>query len=789
MPEEEPTPAATEVRFRNLMHEVTTGGTPCAGVLHIHSFLRPLLTKNVCIDPWVPEVLEALLALIPQSSFIGVDPAVLVELTHQIAVAGTRRPEVRTLPGYDDSIAILRKAAALQFAFVGEPASAFQQLLDSEAVAPHPEFPDALTGGVLLDAYKRILANSTAADQLPADGWKGLLDQWEALISGSRGGVAVPVVEFRPGVSQGQWAGLRMIRYESFGRSTDGSDHIQASVTVVGVHDTVVSTFTPAIAAARSHAIASRGLDPTGFRVRCRIQFDGDQGLHSGRSANLGLATLAACHFTDLLDRRETYRVQPGVAMTGDIDAAGAVLPVDSAALRAKVAAVFHSWISTFVVPASQLAAAQETVQVLRERYPRRHLHILPAKSLQDVFYDRRLTLYTHIGPIRHLVRKAWKQKRIIVVAIILVLLAAIGRLLYGPLDKHPATWSIEGENIVVRNRIGEVLDRIAVGSETALQADEGGKADVGRQLATLADVDKDGIKELIWAESSDIDSNGPSSVSCKKPGADTLLWTIEAYRPFVRKFTGRPLTGSFQWFHVTAGDHDADGRTEVYFLGTSSGFLSLLLKLDGLTGQEEGAYVHAGHLSDLKAVDLNNDGTRELLLCGVNNSHLAACLVVLRPEDITGYSPHTSVYGLDSVRDAHEHAYLLIPRTIVGEVFRMQVKYNIARYIKVHKRERQFSIVLEDAFVNAQAMEEDVSSTIEARFDHDLRLVDVSTGDDFDSLYEDLRGRGKVPDVERELYIVRYEQLVLGSPWLRSPGAAATTSRGEQIPNEPPSR
>ena len=78
------------------------------------------------------------------------------------------------------------------------------------------------------------------------------------------------------------------------------------------------------------------------------------------------------------------------------------------------------------------------------------------------------------------------------------------------------------------------------------------------------------------------------------------------------------------------------------------------------------GEYWNSGTFTDFTAVDLNGDGTKELLACAQNNGYHKACLIVLDPYNMNGGSPqlgdaYTTSPGLER---GTEKYYILFPKT-----------------------------------------------------------------------------------------------------------------------------
>ncbi|RJQ65753.1 MAG: hypothetical protein C4519_27365, partial [Desulfobacteraceae bacterium] len=80
-------------------------------------------------------------------------------------------------------------------------------------------------------------------------------------------------------------------------------------------------------------------------------------------------------------------------ALTGDVDAAGRLLPVNPDTLPLKLEAAFFSRLEAVGVPAGQAEAARDLVRPWAAQFPRRRFDIIPLETLRDLFDDRRCAL------------------------------------------------------------------------------------------------------------------------------------------------------------------------------------------------------------------------------------------------------------------------------------------------------------------------------------------------------------------------------------------------------------
>ena len=141
-------------------------------------------------------------------------------------------------------------------------------------------------------------------------------------------------------------------------------------------------------------------------------------------------AAAAALVANDVFYRRDRiyYHFRAGFALTGDVDAAGNILPVNSDSLAVKLERVFWSPMETVGIPAEQEAEAREIVQNLHSQHPQRNLDIVPLQHIRQLFQDHRISQRNWSTPLTWAYRRA-NKKHLTVSGIFLML--AINVLLF----------------------------------------------------------------------------------------------------------------------------------------------------------------------------------------------------------------------------------------------------------------------------------------------------------------------------------------------------------------------
>ena len=218
---------------------------------------------------------------------------------------------------------------------------------------------------------------------------------------------------------------------------------------------------------------------------------------HSGRSANVALAAAFYCEMLKSEEQAEYFRLNPAICITGDVNEDGKVLSVENESLRLKAEAAFFSWAQAFVVPATQLNETLQYLHELNDEFPNRHLPVIGISHIQELFYDRRLTLHYKTDAITHNLKKIWKRKFSVASAfIVIVLLGIIGRLVYGPVDRNPTHATYEGEFAHIRNENGMILKSINVGERFVMTHNENSIQLIPDHIKFF-DLDNDGKNEI----------------------------------------------------------------------------------------------------------------------------------------------------------------------------------------------------------------------------------------------------------------------------------------------------
>lgn len=145
--------------------------------------------------------------------------------------------------------------------------------------------------------------------------------------------------------------------------------------------------------------------------------------------------------------------------------------------------------------------------------------------------------------------------------------------------------------------------------------------------------------------------------------------------------------------------------------------------------------YWHSGFLEKMDVFDVGKDGSKEILLAGVNNGYGAATLVVLDPRNIGGASRQppgdpSQLQGFDTGR---EKAVLFFPRSCINKKFQW---YNFVAALHANN---------ETIRVEVGETPADPDSRVTFVLNQNLEVKEVLPTDRFKTLHRELWLAGKL--------------------------------------------
>lgn len=469
--------------------------------------------------------------------------------------------------------------------------------------------------------------------------------------------------------------------------------------------------------------------------------FELNHAWHAGNSANLALAALFYCEMLKAENKREYFKLNPGIAVTGNIDEQGSVLEVDSETLEQKIEAAFYSWVQVIVVPAVQLEEASLFLEKKEAEYPNRNLFLKGVDKVEEMFFDRRLTLHRKTSLIEHAAKKMWKRKNTAVVTIVfLILLSVIARLLYGPIDKNPVAIEYSGDFLVLENKNGAEVARIEAGSDAMVSLELNYTFN---PKVLLYDLNEDGTNEIIWAKNATNTERNRTFVQAYSVVADSVIWEIPITmdHEFPRQHFELEKTMDVQELGIVR----SGGKIKLAVVANLTMFFPAMVVIVNIgTGEIEQEYVHTGKISDMAAIDINEDGDEEIILTGVNNAFWMASILVLDPENIQGHSPLNGDYVINDLDKADEMHYILMPKTITGEYLSYMEKQAIGYRIFTNEERKTLMVEIYETQRRLGSISE--RSSYFVYLNYDMQATGFATSDLYDIIARELYEEGHIP-------------------------------------------
>lgn len=590
-----------------------------------------------------------------------------------------------------------------------------------------------------------------------------LFKETSALIECKNWNILVPVAE-KYGERQGKNSGygrLRSMTVELYGEAESNlNDELIWTTHIYGAEvPSLGQTKTPINASRKLFELL--GFERTdGSYYRGGVRFEISAAIHNGNSANAAIAALWYSILFKATGQRERYRIHSNIAITGDIDESGNVQPVDEKSIHLKAKAAFFSWASILVIPASQRTLFEDEINRLKERYPQRFLEVISVNRLAEIFYDRRLAEHTVQGRIPYMIRRLKNDySKYVLIPLIIVLLLIVARLVYGPIDKNPQTFSYQGSSLIVENQNGVEVKRLEVGSQTASLYSHPNM--IGKfPLALITDITGDGFNEVIYGKRNRTDeAREVSDVTAYSVKGDSILWKFPLMLnyDFPRQSINTEQEMLIREMGLVQTEH---GPKIVVNANSYFYFQTIVYLIDAKTGSLESEYLHIGQLLDMILQDITEDGVDEVIVSGINNAHWMASLAVLDVENLHGYSPLTRDYKPAEMNKAEELYYLLFPKTPVGSYTNPVMKYNEGQRVNYDVIHETIRIQLEEGRVVFR--EEEGEANLLVTMDKNLKPIGVGTSDVYDIVARQLYEEGeirKIPDFD---YFESYKDSIL---------------------------
>ena len=734
-----PNPIEIEEEFQQAVGDMDGAQSFRYMYFRFFDFTERLKGDVVKYQSYLVQLLDMLPVFTVPITWSGMDPDLLVRYADQIEELSE---QIHRLPP-TDVVQRLRQAAFLQYVCVSKPALAFNQwekLMDTHldhdvaSVIPGKESQKNLLAVKewLLGILSQQLSDAKTVKLL-----RECIHDISTITNEREFGVTIPVVEQN---RSGAWdkteyksGRLRSLTLHESGVSESRDILIRyfpvsGAEPVSEVKNQSVTTVPRALAEKKYPQLAG-----TFFRAHLHYEINGAN--HDGQSSDAAVSALWFTYLTEKAETREHIRLTGQAAITGMLNEDGVIDGVDEDGIKWKVRAAFFSWIDYLVVPMSQYSQFEQELKKLQRNYHSKKCTLIGVNSVEELFYDRRLAEYHYESRMKHSLNKLKKEKfNIIGIPLILILLLIITRLMYGPIDRKPVTFTFVDNFIEIKNSDGYTLKRLPNRDRIDTY--------ISRQ-AQLYDINNDSFQELIYDYQNSEINNGNPVLRAWSSRGDSLLWQSEIKLNYSYPRQLIPDFTNLRVINIEVGQ-SSDGSKVVVNARSTQYFQGVVLIFDAESGELVNEYVNAGIITDMLVTDRNRDGISEILIVGINNAYWSSFIAELNIDEGHGYSPATSDYIPEGIQKANEELYALLPKSMVGEYLTPIDKYNFARDIRYDPQMSEFLVIVTEGRRYFDGDEFDVE--ILFHFDDALKPSGIGTSDAYDVAARDFYREGKIP-------------------------------------------
>ncbi|HMB98834.1 MAG TPA: hypothetical protein VKM36_10150 [Balneolaceae bacterium] len=674
----------------------------------------------------------------------GLDPEVLsryADSIEEISVTIGREPPINVVQR-------LRQAAFLQYICVSEPVRAVSELKKITGNTVPLGFTTKKPGGTTrsnLHKLKSWLQDILSSKPITAKTGEVLnqcIQDIRALTQEREFSVAIPVVERNSAGDEDarsfRFGRLRTLTLHDSGESKN-EDQIIRSFPITGAEPISSLNKGPVSAVPRRMAEEKYPF-LKGRYYRAHLQYEVNGANHQGESSDVAISALWYSFLTEKAESREQVRLTGQAAITGTLNDKGYIGDVDTDGIEWKTRAAFFSWIEILVVPMGQYSQFDRYLTQLKKEYPSKKCILIGINSIEEIFYDRRLALYYQESRFKQSLKKLKKEKfKTVGIPLIVVLLLVIARLMYGPIDQNPVSFSFEDNYIELKNENGSLVKRLQhVDGEREWLVPSNHK-----NMAILEDISGDEKKELVYAFNYMGDHFEKPEIRAWSSSGDSLLWkkSLSLNYNYPRQLVP-PYTNLNVMDMGLA--KSVNGKRVIINANSTQYFQGVILIIDAVTGNLLSEYVHSGVIFDLLIIDRDEDGFSELLISGVNNSYWKAFVAEINVDDAHGYSPSTKDYVPEGIEKAKEDTYILLPKSTVAEYLTIIEKYNIGRQVHYDSQHSEILVMVAEGWRYFEGNE--YTSDLLFHFDENFKPSGIGTSDIYDVAAREFYEEGKIP-------------------------------------------
>jgi len=491
--------------------------------------------------------------------------------------------------------------------------------------------------------------------------------------------------------------------------------------------------------------------------------FDSQDYIYLGCS--LGIGAICLAYNSILINELQTnyFKFRKDCVFSGEISEEGKLVKLDDECLKIKLKTVFFSGYKKFIIPEDNIAEAKIELAHLTDKYPKRKLELIPVNSCEGIFNNLSIVERLNLK-VRQKLKAKYKKNQVVVNLIFVLLFIAISghfiaNFLVPYFDKNPISYDYINDRYLAFNKYGkkvfesEILEKINYDLiKNNYYADK---------RIIIDDINDDGIKEIIYLNSSNLDNLKKRSIYCYQP-SNHLIWSYSIPEKILfYKNQGENYIDNSFIIAISAINDPKTRAKKILYYGNYNDYFPYYIGLLDCNGKFISEFINSGHTGKISIFDIDNDGKDEIIAAGQNNLKMfnSACFIIFDPEFLSGVSPETNPLGDNRI--GLEKYYIILPRTVVLENANLLTGNESS---KMPRNEASFILNRQKSniLVSTRETNDTPSPSILYYFDDKMNLTNIDADDYFEIAYNHLLEKKIIPDITLDEYLNTLKEKIL---------------------------
>jgi len=640
---------AIEEHFRELLHNLVVFQSDRLKVALLTNFFDrlSLRVEPILYQSYYQELLPYLLELVTEEALLFRPIDQLLKLEEVLLFSKELCPDESESADFNQVYQIVKKATAKTYFYLGEWSkglSTFWQEYDSDLYEGILNGLDSVDAGSNRGKFDKFVSIVDRTDGIPLEVGAELHEinqNWEQTVGSPREDCIWTLLTeqqpdsgiFHNEISLGTIS-LLCLKLTMRPSDTD-KDLLLFNNRVMSYNDLIHQQSQDALTAGRN--IFFHGATKSNPLYKMVFSFHDKASFYTGDSLGVAMGLLSVASMSFLHTKKFRYQLRQEVVVTGPIDMIGTVRPISDKALKTKLETVFFSPFKSIVVPEKNRDRATMILQKLNKKYGNRNLNVISVDTLTVCMNESAVVLKERISLRVKITKKIKRTVTVGIAAIILWILVGVNFLT--DRDLNPSRLEENGKIITVYNQSGKELWKYDFGVE--LHPDlydlKLRNSRILNPLHIVSDLDNDGKNEIVIGTGNSQDKNIDGSIYYFESDG-SLKWRFHNHSKMT--FGDEVMDDYYKTSFVLHHDFNGDGKEEIVSVFTNCPWYPCRLVMMDLQGNILEEYWNAGYITWVIFIDVDDDGTDEIVFGGTNNDYDQAVLGVLEYGSIGGHSP-----------------------------------------------------------------------------------------------------------------------------------------------------